>query len=225
MHALLVEKDSDYARTISVVLEDRGWLIFCVTEARQAQEWLQDGPDLALVDLATDQETGFAVCDYLRSRPEIPLVLLADHSSEGKALDLLETQADYYLLKPFTPRQLIATVKAVLRRHAFRQSQPFHEEAEVDGITFSLLRHEVRVDGRKVALSGREFDLLNVLLVNRGQLLTRAELATRAWGYDYEGTDREVDVYITRIRHKIEPDPKSPRLILTERGIGYRFKK
>ncbi|MCL5959398.1 MAG: response regulator transcription factor [Chloroflexi bacterium] len=225
MHALLVEKDLDYARTISVVLEDRGWLLFCAQEFQQVQERLQEGLDLALVDLATDQETGFSICSLLRGQADIPLVLLADRSLEDRALEGLEEQADYYLLKPFSPRQLTAAVKSVLRRRAVQQSQRFHEEAEVDGITFSLLRHELRVDGRKVALSGREFDLLNVLLVNRGQLLTRTELATRAWGYDYEGADREVDVYITRIRHKIEPDPKVPRLILTERGVGYRFKK
>ena len=178
-------------------------------------------PDLIVLDLLLPELDGADVCRLLRAESRVPIVMLTARSTDDDKLLGLDIGADDYITKPFNPRELVARVRAVLRR-----STPEEEPAEdvaFGDLTISFRRHEVFVSGRTVNLTPTEFRLLETLVKEPGRAFSRADLLDRAFGYDYDGVERTVDVHIMNLRRKIEPEPGRPRYVATVPGLGYRF--
>ncbi len=223
---LVVEDDQDIARLVSLHLGDAG---FDVRLAGDGTTGLADArarrPDLVVLDLMLPGTSGLDVCRALRARPpHVPILMLTARSTEVDRVVGLETGADDYLTKPFSVRELVARARAILRRVAAlaAESAPL-PRVEAGGLVIDVERHEVTVNGRGVALTAREFDLLAHFVRHPGRVFTRGQLLDQVWGYGHEGYDHTVNSHINRLRAKIEPDPSRPRHIVTVWGVGYRF--
>ena len=188
------------------------------------EEFDRNGADIVLLDLMLPGMSGTDVCKALRTRSAVPVIMVTARDSEIDKVVGLELGADDYVTKPYSARELIARVRAVLRRGG--------DAAEGEGATgvlsagpvrMDVERHVVSVGGAEVALPLKEFDLLEYLLRNVGRVLTRGQLIDRVWGADYVGDTKTLDVHVKRLRSKIEPDPASPRHLVTVRGLGYKF--
>ncbi len=168
--------------------------------------------------------SGTEVCRALRAKSSVPVIMLTARDSEIDKVVGLELGADDYVTKPFSSRELVARVRAVLRR---RSAEPADEEAsgalEAGPVRMDVERHVVTVDGEPVALPLKEFELLELLLRNAGRVLTRGQLIDRVWGADYVGDTKTLDVHVKRLRAKVEPDPGEPKHLVTVRGLGYKF--
>jgi phosphate regulon transcriptional regulator PhoB len=186
--------------------------------ARSAQ------PDLILLDLMLPGVGGLDVCRALRRESDVPIIMLTAKDSEIDKIVGLEVGADDYITKPFSVREVLARIRAVLRR-AGNRAENAAEEIQVDQLVINFAKHAVTVDGHPVTLSPKEFDLLKILIRNRGRVMTRDLLLDRVWGEDAFVEPRTVDVHIRWLREKIEQDPSHPVLIQTVRGAGYRFKE
>lgn len=220
----IIEDEPDIARLIKLYLEKEGYRTTHFSNGAQGlQEIRNKIPDLLVLDLMLPGTDGLEICKKLRSAPETRQLPILMVTAKGEELDKvlgLELGADDYLTKPFSPRELMARVKALLRR-----SNP--PEISPATLTFGVLRldpvrHEVRVGEKEVELTAKEFGLLEILLKNRGKVLTRDTLLNQVWGYDYFGTTRTVDVHIGRIREKI---PLLADAIVTVKSVGYKFKE
>ncbi len=181
------------------------------------------GLDLVVLDVMLPGCDGLEVCRQLRARTELPVIILSARGEEVDRILGLELGADDYLAKPFSPRELVARVKAVLRRSA--RSGPTHETMDFGDFALNLPARELLVRGRQVACPAREFDLLAFLAARPGRVFTREQLLEQVWGYEYFGDVRTVDVHVRRIREKIEPNPDEPRYLLTVWGVGYKFQE
>jgi DNA-binding response OmpR family regulator len=186
-------------------------------------------PDLIVLDVMLPKLDGFEVCRTLRSETTSPILMLTAKASEIDKVVGLEIGADDYLAKPFSFRELLARVRASLRRVQMLRAEPrpaplVEEQLTAGDLVVDLARHEVTRAGRPITLKPKEFDLLAYLMRNRGRVLTRDILLQNLWGYEYDGGTRTVDVHIRGLREKIEADPSHPDLIQTVRGVGYRFK-
>jgi two-component system response regulator RegX3 len=188
------------------------------------QSFDRDGADLVLLDLMLPGLSGTEVCRELRSRSAVPVIMLTARDSEVDKVVGLELGADDYVTKPFSHRELVARIRAVLRRQG-----PSPEEEgtalEAGPVRMDVDRHLVTVAGSAVQLPLKEFDLLELLLRNAGRVLTRAQLIDRVWGSDYVGDTKTLDVHVKRLRAKIEPDPAHPQNLLTVRGLGYKLER
>ncbi|HEY8497881.1 MAG TPA: response regulator transcription factor, partial [Limnochordales bacterium] len=189
-------------------------------------------PDLVVLDLMLPGLDGLEVCRRIRQKASVPIVMLTAKASEVDKVVGLELGADDYVTKPFSPRELVARIRAVLRRvqasaEAARQGegQPPGGQLRVGEIVMDLARHQVWVKGRPVELTPKEYDLLRMLMSNKGIVLTREMLLDKVWGYDFAGDTRTVDVHVVRLRQKLEDDPAHPRYIETVRGVGYRMRE
>jgi DNA-binding response OmpR family regulator len=178
-------------------------------------------PDLIVLDLLLPELDGTDVCRLLRSESRVPIIMLTARSTDEDKLLGLEIGADDYLTKPFNPRELVARVRAVLRRST-SEEQPA-DDVQFGDLAISFLRHEVLLSGRTVSLTPTEFRLLETLVREPGRAFSRADLLDRVFGYNYEGVERTVDVHIMNLRRKIEPEPGRPRYVATVPGLGYRF--
>jgi DNA-binding response OmpR family regulator len=186
-------------------------------------------PDLIVLDVMLPKMDGFEVCRTLRNETTSPILMLTAKASEIDKVVGLEIGADDYLAKPFSFRELLARVRALLRRVQMLRAEPrpltaADEQLTSGDLVVDLARHEVTRAGRLIALKPKEFDLLAYLMRNRGRVLTRDVLLQNLWGYEYDGGTRTVDVHVRGLREKIEDDPSRPELIQTVRGVGYRFK-
>ena len=181
----------------------------------------RSGADLVLLDLMMPGMPGFEVCRQLRGRGNVGIVMVTARDSEVDKVVGLELGADDYVTKPFSHRELVARIRAVLRRGQDQVLVP--DIVEAAGVRIDVERHEVVVDGREVRLALREFELLEVLLRNAGRVMTRGQLIDRVWGSDYVGDTKTLDVHIKRLRAKIEDDPAAPTRLVTVRGLGYKF--
>jgi two-component system response regulator RegX3 len=182
----------------------------------------RNGADLVLLDLMLPGLSGTEVCRALRSRSSVPVIMLTAKDSEVDKVVGLELGADDYVTKPYSGRELVARIRAVLRR----QGEPddlLPSTVEAGPVRLDVDRHLVSVDGQPVTLPLKEFELLELLLRNAGRVLTRGQLIDRVWGSDYVGDTKTLDVHITRLRGKVEPEPAAPRHIVTVRGLGYKF--
>jgi phosphate regulon transcriptional regulator PhoB len=179
-------------------------------------------PDLILLDLMLPGIGGLDVCRTIRRESDVPIIMLTAKDSEIDKIVGLEVGADDYITKPFSVREVLARIRAVLRRTGSRADGDA-EEIQVDGLTINFAKHAVTVDDRPITLSPKEFDLLKILIRNRGRVMTRDLLLDRVWGEDAFVEPRTVDVHIRWLREKIEQDPSHPTLIQTVRGAGYRF--
>ncbi|MEY3020159.1 MAG: Sensory transduction protein regX3 [Actinomycetota bacterium] len=224
---LLVEDERSIAEGLKVSLEAEG---FELSWARDGQEalagWERLRPDLILLDLMLPGVSGLEVCRAIRSRSTVPIIMLTARDTEVDRVVGLELGADDYLTKPFSSRELIARVRAVLRRATSLTVRTMPEDAlpvEVGGVRVDRGRHEVSVDGTLVPVPPKEFELLALLIEHAGRVLTRDQLIDEVWGSDYVGDTKTLDVHVRRLRQRIERDPHEPERIETVRGVGYRF--
>ena len=219
---LVVEDEESYRDALAYMLRKEG---FDVVEAADGTEGLaaydKGGADIVLLDLMMPGVPGTEVCRQLRQRGPVPVIMVTARDSEIDKVVGLELGADDYVTKPFSQRELVARIRAVLRRGQDVELLP--DVVEAHGVRMDIERHEVSVDGRTVRLALKEFELLEMLLRNAGRVMTRGQLIDRIWGADYVGDTKTLDVHVKRLRTKIEADPGQPKVLLTVRGLGYKF--
>jgi two-component system response regulator RegX3 len=185
-------------------------------------EFDRNGADLVLLDLQLPGQSGTEVCRQLRQRSTVPVIMLTAKDTEIDKVVGLELGADDYVTKPYSSRELVARVRAVLRRQG-EPEELISSTVHAGPVRMDIERHVVSVAGEQVSLPLKEFELLEMLLRNSGRVLTRGQLIDRVWGSDYVGDTKTLDVHVKRLRSKIEPDPSLPRYLVTVRGLGYKF--
>ncbi len=219
---LIIEDEPAYREATGFMLRREG---FEVLEARDGLEGLEQferqGADIVLLDLMMPGMPGTEVCRQLRQKGSPGIIMVTARDSEVDKVVGLEIGADDYVTKPFSHRELVARIRAVLRRGPETELVP--DVIEAQGVRVDVERHEVTVDGEPVRLALKEFDLLGVLVRNAGKVMTRSQLIERIWGADYVGDTKTLDVHIKRLRSKIEHDPAHPERLNTVRGVGYKF--
>jgi two-component system, OmpR family, response regulator RegX3 len=220
---LLVEDEIALSDPLSFLLEREGYEVEGVADGPSAiTAFDQNGADLVLLDLMLPGLPGTEVCREIRTRSTVPIIMLTAKDSEIDIVVGLELGADDYVTKPYSTRELLARIRAVLRR---RLEVEDFDEAVLEGgrVRMDVDRHTVEVDGEPVPMPLKEFELLELLMRNPGRVLTRGQLIDRVWGSDYFGDTKTLDVHIKRIRSKIEQQPSEPVQLVTVRGLGYRF--
>jgi len=223
---LLVEDERSIAEGLKISLEAEGFQVAWAKDGTEALgTWERTRPDLIVLDLMLPGVSGTEVCRTIRARSDVPIIMLTARDTEVDRVVGLEIGADDYLTKPFSTRELIARIRAILRRAPIGGMPTAVEELpiEANGVRVDRSRHEVTVDGRQVELPPKEFELLAVLVEYAGRVLTRDQLIDEVWGADYVGDTKTLDVHIRRLRGRIETDPTDPHRIRTVRGVGYRF--
>ena len=220
---LLVEDEASFSEPLSYLLAKEGYAVVTAETGPDAvAQFEAEGADLVLLDLMLPGMSGIDVCRALRSRSHVPIIMLTAKDSEIDKVVGLELGADDYVTKPYSSRELLARIKAVLRRLA-EPEELLPATIESGPVRMDIERHVVTVAGETVNLPLKEFELLELLLRNSGRVLTRGQLIDRIWGSDYVGDTKTLDVHIKRLRAKVEEDPASPRHIITVRGLGYKF--
>lgn len=220
---LVVEDEESFSEAISFMLRKEGYEVAVAADGNAAvAEFDQNGADIVLLDLMLPGLSGTEVCREIRKRSKVPVIMVTAKDSEIDKVVGLELGADDYVTKPFSSRELIARIKAVLRRSG-EIAEDTSDVIEIGPIRMDVERHAVSVNGEQVKLPLKEFDLLLMLMRNAGRVLTRGQLIDRIWGSDYVGDTKTLDVHVKRIRAKIEKDPANPAHILTVRGLGYKF--
>jgi len=223
---LIVEDEESFADPLAFLLRKEGFTTAVAATGQDAlEEFDRNGADIVLLDLMLPGMSGTDVCKALRTRSSVPVIMVTARDSEIDKVVGLELGADDYVTKPYSARELIARVRAVLRRGG-------EGSAEADGspgvleagpVRMDVERHVVSVNGSDVPLPLKEFDLLEYLLRNVGRVLTRGQLIDRVWGADYVGDTKTLDVHVKRLRSKVELDPSTPKHLVTVRGLGYKF--
>jgi two-component system response regulator RegX3 len=220
---LVVEDEESFRDALSYMLRKEGFEVQLADTGNAALEAFdRHGADLVLLDLMLPGLSGTEVCRALRARSTVPVIMLTAKDSEVDKVVGLELGADDYVTKPYSTRELVARIRAVLRRHA-EPDELVSTTVEAGPVRMDVDRHVVSVRGEPVAMPLKEFELLELLLRNAGRVLTRGQLIDRVWGSDYVGDTKTLDVHVKRLRSKIEPDPSAPRHLVTVRGLGYRF--
>lgn len=220
---LIVEDEASFSEALAYTLQKEGYDVTVAEDGVAAVEVFdQEGADLVLLDLMLPGQPGTEVCRQIRQRSQVPVIMLTAKDSEIDKVVGLELGADDYVTKPYSSRELLARVRAVLRRHV---DTDIDEGSMVSAgpVRMDVERHTVEVGGEAASLPLKEFELLEMLLRNAGRVLTRGQLIDRVWGSDYVGDTKTLDVHVKRLRAKIEPDPSSPRYLITVRGLGYKF--
>jgi two-component system, OmpR family, response regulator RegX3 len=177
---------------------------------------------MVLLDMMLPGLSGTEVCRSLRAKSQVPIIIVTARDAEVDKVVGLELGADDYVTKPFSSRELVARIRAVLRRGA-EPDELMTSTVQAGPVRMDVERHVVSVDGTQIAIPLKEFDLLELLLRNAGRVLTRGQLIDRVWGADYVGDTKTLDVHVKRLRSKIEPDPANPKYLVTVRGLGYKF--
>lgn len=222
---LVVEDEPSFSDPLSYMLKKEGYDVVVAESGPAAlEEFERGGADLILLDLMLPGLSGIDVCRALRQRSTVPVIMLTAKDGEIDKVVGLEIGADDYVTKPYSGRELLARMKAVLRRHT-EPEDLLPTAIEVGPVRMDVDRHTVTVDGGPIALPLKEFELLEMLLRNSGRVLTRMQLIDRVWGSDYVGDTKTLDVHVKRLRAKVEPDPGAPRHIITVRGLGYKFEE
>ncbi|HXR43396.1 MAG TPA: response regulator transcription factor [Pseudolysinimonas sp.] len=220
---LIVEDEVSLSEPLSFLLRREGYDTEIAADGREAlAAFERAGADLVLLDLMLPGLPGTEVCRELRSRSSVPIIMLTAKDSEVDIVVGLELGADDYVTKPYSSRELLARIRAVLRRRVDLDVDP-DAVLETGPVRMDVERHSVSVSGREVPMPLKEFELLELLMRNAGRVLTRGQLIDRVWGADYFGDTKTLDVHIKRIRSKIEHDPSQPAMLVTVRGLGYRF--
>ncbi|WP_188195385.1 response regulator transcription factor [Nonomuraea sp. SYSU D8015] len=221
---LVVEDEESFSDALSYMLRKEGFEVSVAATGPEALDTFdRNGADLVLLDLMLPGLPGTEVCRSLRQRSKVPVIMLTAKDSEIDKVVGLELGADDYVTKPFSSRELVARIRAVLRRQGDVVEELETAVLAVGPVRMDVDRHVVAVRGEQVQLPLKEFELLEVLLRNAGRVLTRGQLIDRVWGADYVGDTKTLDVHVKRLRAKIESDPSNPRCILTVRGLGYKF--
>ena len=220
---LIVEDEDSFSEAMSFMLRKEGFEVSVANNGALAiEEFDRTGADLVLLDLMLPGLSGTEVCREIRKRSNVPVIMVTAKDSEIDKVVGLELGADDYVTKPFSSRELIARIKAVLRR-AGTDIEDASDILELGAVRIDVERHIVSVEGQQIKLPLKEFDLLLMLMRNAGRVLTRGQLIDRIWGSDYVGDTKTLDVHIKRLRAKIEKDPANPIHLMTVRGLGYKF--
>ena len=220
---LLVEDEASLSEPLAFLLQKEGYSVTIAEDGRRAVDLFEQGKfNLVLLDLMLPELSGVEVCRAIRGSSQVPIIMLTAKDSEVDIVVGLELGADDYVTKPYSSRELLARIKAVLRRQA--PSEAGDDSLLKSGhLMLDSDRHTLTVNGTMTAIPLKEFELLEYLMRNAGRVLTRGQIIDRIWGSDYFGDTKTLDVHIKRIRSRIEVDPANPELILTVRGLGYRF--
>jgi two-component system alkaline phosphatase synthesis response regulator PhoP len=220
---LVVDDEPKIVKTVRAYLEEAGFRVVAAGDGRDAlAAFRHDRPALVILDLGLPGVDGLDVARAMRKESDLPIIMLTARVDETDKLVGLELGADDYVTKPFSPRELVARVRAVLRRASGEREAP-PPPVTAGEVSIDLERRRVTVSGRPVELTVTEFELLVVLARNPGRVFARLELLDRVQGYAFEGYERTVDAHVKNLRQKIEPDAKNPRYILTVYGVGYKF--
>jgi len=219
---LIVEDEASLSEPLAYLLEREGYETTIAEDGLAAvTEFDRNGADLVLLDLMLPGLPGTEVCRQIRTTSNVPIIMLTAKDSEVDIVVGLELGADDYMTKPYSTRELLARIRAVLRRRI--ETADGEAMLTAGDVRMDVERHTVSVDGSEVALPLKEFELLEYLLRNAGRVLTRGQLIDRVWGADYFGDTKTLDVHIKRIRSRIEKEPSQPTMLVTVRGLGYRF--
>lgn len=227
---LVVEDEESFVEALQVGLRKEG---FRVEVARDGLEALNNfdavSPDIVLLDVMLPKISGLDVCRQLRQRTNVPIIMVTARSGEIDTVVGLEVGADDYVSKPYSMREVVARMRAVLRRLPKAPVEDIEDVGRsainIGGVSLDPEEHKVVVDGRASAMPLKEFDILHLLMANAGRVVRRETLIDRVWGIDYVGDTKTLDVHIKRLRSKVEPDPSKPTRISTVRGVGYRFER
>ena len=222
---LIVEDEASFSEALEFLLGKEGFEVTVAEDGQQAvDKFAKEGADLILLDLMIPVISGIEVCRMIRTTSQVPIIMLTAKDAEIDKVVGLELGADDYVTKPYSSRELIARIKAVLRRGTVDESIDGDTGVHiVAGIKLDIGKHQVTINGEIVSLPLKEFELLEFLMRNAGRVLTRSQLIDRVWGGDYYGDTKTLDVHIKRLRAKIESDPANPVLIQTIRGLGYKL--
>ena len=221
---LVVEDEQSLREPLVYILQREGFDVLEAADGPSALiEWQNGSPDLILLDLMLPGMSGVDVCREIRTRSNVPIIMVTAKDSEVDKVVGLEIGADDYVVKPYSTRELLARIKAVLRRGAIPDSNETRSVLEAGPVRLDTERHAVTVNGQPVTLPLKEFELLEYLMDNTNRVLTRGQIIDRVWGSNYYGDTKTLDVHVKRIRSKIEPDPANPKFIITVRGLGYKF--
>ena len=221
---LIVEDEASFSEALEFLLGKEGFSVVTADNGAEAlRKFDQGGIDLVLLDLMIPEVSGTEVCRQIRSKSRVPIIMLTAKDSEDDKVVGLEIGADDYVTKPYSSRELVARIRAVLRRNHGEDVEATPGVLVVGEVRMDIDRHQVSVNGAPVSLPLKEFELLEFLMRNAGRVLTRMQLIDRVWGSDYVGDTKTLDVHIKRLRAKIESDPANPTLIQTARGLGYKM--
>ena len=226
---LVVEDDGTLRELLKYNLQKEGYSVLTAKDGGEALDLFnRNKPQLVILDIMLPVMSGTEVCRVIRAKSSTPIIMLTAKTEEIDRVVGLELGADDYVTKPFSMRELVARIKAVLRRTEAGKSPvaapaEMHEVLKAGDISIDLIGHFVLNRGKEVELNPKEFELLALLLQNRGQVFSREQILRKVWGYDYIGNDRTVDVHMRWIRRKLEADPENPRYLVTVRGYGYKF--
>ena len=221
---LIVEDEISFSEALAFLLGKEGFEVSVAEDGQQAiDKFNKEGADLILLDLMIPVISGIEVCRTIRTTSHVPIIMLTAKDTEVDKVVGLEIGADDYVTKPYSSRELLARVKAVLRRGGGEAETETEGVLEIGPVRMDIERHVVTVNTKSVRLPLKEFDLLEILMRNAGRVLTRGQLIDRVWGSDYVGDTKTLDVHVKRLRAKIEEDPSMPNYIVTVRGLGYKF--
>ncbi|MEQ8842450.1 MAG: response regulator transcription factor [Acidimicrobiales bacterium] len=224
---LIVEDEESFVEALRVGLQREGFIVEVARDGREALDrFAEVQPDLVLLDVMLPKISGIDVCREIRSQSQVPIIMVTAKGEEIDTVVGLEVGADDYVPKPYRLRELVARMRSLLRRSNWSGSEEELVEdglLRVGGIVLDKDRHEVTLGDEDVQLPLKEFQLLALLMANKGLVVTRQTLIDRVWGYDYVGDTKTLDVHIKRLRAKVEPNPDTPELIVTIRGLGYKL--
>ena len=225
----VVEDEASFVEALSIGLRREGFDVVVAVDGAEALERFDEvNPDLVLLDVMLPRVTGLEVCRQLRKRTQIPIIMVTAKGAEIDTVVGLEVGADDYVTKPYRIRELVARIRAVMRRSelgAAPAAMLSPGTIEVGDVRLDPDEHRASVNGSDVPLPLKEFELLHLLLANAGRVLPRETLIDRVWGTDYVGDTKTLDVHVKRLRSKIEPDPTNPTRIVTIRGLGYKYER
>jgi two-component system response regulator RegX3 len=219
---LVVEDEESYSDALAYMLRKEGFEVSLASTGPDAlTEFEKTGADIVLLDLMLPGLPGTEVCRRIRQVSNVPVIMVSAKDSEVDKVVGLELGADDYVTKPYSPRELVARIRAVLRRG--QEVESAAPSLEAGRVRMDVERHVVTVNGEETKLPLKEFELLEMLLRNTGRVLTRGQLIDRVWGSDYVGDTKTLDVHVKRLRAKLEPDPSEPKYLVTVRGLGYKL--
>ncbi|HUG55696.1 MAG TPA: response regulator transcription factor [Candidatus Limnocylindrales bacterium] len=223
---LVIDDEANLRHTLGYALRQEGHDVLTAEDGERGIEVFRESqPDAVILDVMLPRLDGFEVCRRLRRESDVPILMLTARDTELDTVVGLEIGADDYLAKPFSMRELIARVRAMLRRTRRGAEEAGPERLEADGLVLDVPRHRVTRDGEDVALKPKEFDLLQLLMANPGRVLGRDQILARVWGYEYAGDTRTVDTHVKTLRERLGDRADRPRWIETVRGVGYRFRE
>ncbi len=221
---LVVEDEQSFSDALSFMLRKEGFDVSVAADGHSALDTFhREGADIVLLDIMLPGIPGTEVCRQIRNVSQVPIIMVTAKDSEIDKVVGLELGADDYVTKPFSSRELVARIRAVLRRRGPEQPASSESTLTAGNIVMDVDRHVVTVGGQPVKLPLKEFELLEVLMRNAGRVLTRGQLIDRVWGSDYVGDTKTLDVHVKRLRSKIEPNPAEPTVLVTVRGLGYKL--